>query len=176
MPGRYSTRRRSRNSYPRSIVTSIKNTHLAAFGVTDVQSAVNLSKAVANPANTTTNDVSFGCLIKAIYLTIDMCGLAATGVLNTMDIYIMKNPGNNLTPPSPLSVGSSNEKKFVFRQWRYMAMRNQDGNPPYHWEGWIKIPPRYQRQGVDDIIEINVVTSATGAGHCSISAIYKWYR
>jgi len=87
----------------------------------------------------------------------------------------MKNPGANLTMPSPIGQGNSNEKKFVFKTWRYMAMRNQDGNPPYHWEGWVKIPKRYQRMGTDDLIEIGIITNAAGSGHASVQAIYKWY-
>ena len=56
--------------------------------------------------------------------------------------------------------------------WYAMTMRNQDGNPPYHWEGWLKIPKRYQRMGTDDIWQMVVGVSA-GTGHHSVNAIYK---
>ncbi len=56
-----------------------------------------------------------------------------------------------------------------------MTMRNQDGNPPYHWEGWIKVPKRYQRMGTDDILQLIYATDA-GVGHWAGEAIYKWYR
>ncbi len=89
-------------------------------------------------------------------------------------VYLLKNPGANLTPPGVFAVGTSNEKKFVIKQWTYMAMRNQDGNPPYHWEGWIKIPKRYQRMGTDDIWQIvSGINSETG--HMYLNAIYKEY-
>ncbi len=93
-----------------------------------------------------------------------------------MDLYLMKNPGDNLTPPSPISVGSSNEKKFVFKQWRFMVMRNQDGNTPFHWEGWIRIPKRYQRMGTDDTFHFADVVTSGVTGHLSGLFIYKWYR
>ncbi len=86
----------------------------------------------------------------------------------------MKNPGNNLTPPGVGSVGTSNEKKFVFKSWSQMTMRNQDGNPPYHWEGWVKVPKRYQRMGTDDVFQIAYGTT-TAAGHIFANFIYKEY-
>ncbi len=134
------------------------------------------AKAVNAPVSTVATDVSQGCVIKAVYCIIDVCGLAATGVLNIADFFIMKNPGDNLTVPSPLSVGTSNEKKFVFKQWRFMIMRSQDGNMPFHWEGWLKIPKRYQRMGTDDTMLLAFTCSSGVTGHISSQFIYKWYR
>ncbi len=87
----------------------------------------------------------------------------------------MKNPGANLTPPGPFTTGSSNEKKFIFKEWNAMTMRNQDGNPPYHWEGWVKIPKLYQRMGADDTIVLSVITDVA-AGHRSYKFIYKYFE
>ncbi len=169
-------RKRSRRNYPRSIITSIKNVHNAQFGIVPTLTTNIFAKAVTAPSPTVANDVSHGCIIKAIWAVIDLCGLGGTGVLNVIDAYLMKNPGNNLTPPLPISQGTSNEKKFIIKTWRFQAMRNQDGNPPYHWEGWIKIPKRYQRMGTDDTWSFNVACTAALTGHCSIQALYKWYR
>ncbi len=166
-----------RRSYgPRPIITSIKNVVNFAIGTTGSLATLGIAKAVTAPSPTVSSDVSHGCLIKAIHVTIDGCGLGGTGVLNNMDIYIIKNPGDNLTNPAPIAVGTSNEKKFVFRQWRFMIMRNQDGNVPFHWEGWLKIPRRYHRMGTDDRIDIVVANTASLTGHFSCQFIYKWYR
>ncbi len=135
-----------------------------------------IAKAVNTPLSTVKNDVSNGCLIKAVYASIDVCGLGGTGVLNIADFYIAKNPGANLTMPNPGSVGTSNEKKFVFRQFRFMIMRNQDGNMPFHWEGWIKIPKIYQRMGTDDLLVCELQCSSGVTGHFASQFIYKWYR
>ena len=174
MPRRYFTRRR--NFGPRPVINSIKNQMNGAAGSTGTTQSFIIAKAVTSPSPTVANDVSHGCLIKAIYLTINGCGLGGTGVINDMGIYIMKNPGANLSPPAALSVGTSNEKKFVFRQWRFMIMRNQDGNNPFHWEGWIKIPKIYTRMGTDDTFLINFQNTSGVTGHFSFEAIYKWYR
>ncbi len=165
---------RRRSFGPRPVINSIKNYHTATDSTgTTTQNRV-FAKAVNTPLSTNNADVAQGSIIKAVYFTVDVCGLAATGVLQITDMYIMKNPGNNLTPPAPVSYGASNEKKFIFKTWRAMTMRNQDGNVPYHWEGWLKIPKRYQRMGTDDVFQI-VYTTSTAAGHISLSALYKWY-
>ncbi len=172
MPVRYSGRRRG-SSLGR-IVNSIKNVVDASFTFDNTTKNSILAKAVVAPSNTVTTDVSHGCVIKAIWISLDMCGLAASGVLQKTVAYLFKNPGNNLTPPGPLAVGSSNEKKFVIRMWSHMTMRNQDGNPPYHWEGWIRIPKRYQRMGTDDVWQL-VCGADAGTGHFYYNLIYKWY-
>ncbi len=166
-------RRASYARGPRPIVNSRTNRVYAegSSGTTIVPT--NIAIAVDNPVLATSTDVAFGCVIKAVWMSIDVCGLASTGVLQTHSFYLMKNPGNNLTPPNPRTEGSSNEKKFIFKTWNAMTMRNQDGNTPYHWEGWIRIPRKYQRMGADDVIELNTIAT-TGAGHISIMAIYKW--
>ncbi len=161
---------------PRPVINSIKNAPNKAGGTSGTLTQFLIAKAVTTPSPTVTNDVSHGCLIKAVYLIINGCGLGGTGVLNNMFFYLWKNPGANLTRPDPVSVGGSNEKKFVFRQWLFMIMRNQDGNVPFHWEGWLKIPKRYQRMGTDDVIEVVYANTAGVTGHISFQAIYKWYR
>ncbi len=144
------------------------------FSVTTSNLERIIAKAVTAPSNTITSDCHRGGTIKAIWLSLDFCGLAATGVLQNISCYLIKNPGANLTPPGTFAVGSSNEKKFVFKQWSAMTMRNQDGNPPYHWEGWVKIPKRYQRMGTDDTIVL-VIGANAATGHGFFNAIYKEY-
>ncbi len=170
---------RRRGSFRRRmapIITSIKNQVPAAIGTTGTQTNIVVAKAVTSPSPTVNSDVSHGCIIKAIWLTINGCGLGGTGVLNNMNLYLMKNPGDNLSPPSPVAWGTSNEKKFIIHSWQFMIMRNQDGNVPFHWEGWIKIPKRYQRMGTDDVWNLVVVNTAALTGHFSMESIYKWYR
>jgi len=120
-------------------------------------------------------DVERGCTVNNVWISLDFCGLAATGVLQSTTVYLMKNPGTNLTPPAPRTEGTSNEKKFIFKTWNQMTMRNQDGNPPYHWEGWVKIPKQYRRFGSNDQL-VMVAATTTAAGHLSVLALYKWYK
>ncbi len=173
MPGNYRMARR-RYRGPKPVVNSIKNVVYieGSTGVTLVSSVLATAKDAPITANKT--EVLRGCIIKAFWLSVDVCGLAGTGVLQSTAFYVIKNPGNNLTLPTPTTEGSSNEKKYIFKSWNAMTMRNQDGNVPYHWEGWIKIPKRYQRFGTDDRLQISFATT-TAAGHSSLQCIYKWY-
>ncbi len=147
----------------------------AGGGVSSTQTQVEIAKAFDSPVTANPTEVQRGCIIKAFYLTLDVCGLGGTGVLNIADFYIIKNPDGNLTEPPAGAVGQTNEKKFIFKTWRAMIMRNQDGNVPYHWEGWIKVPKRYQRMGTDDELNFNIVCTSAVTGHFSLMSIYKWY-
>ncbi len=158
------------------IINSIKNIVTGQQGLTSTISSVIIAKAVDTPLSASTEEeVSQGCVIKNVHVNFDVCGLGGTNVLVRTGLYIMKNPGNNLTAPGVFVAGTSNEKKFIFRQWQFMTMLNSDGNPPNHVEGWLKIPRRYQRMGIDDELSLEVATSSL-TGHLTYQFIYKWYR
>ncbi len=172
-------RRRASYSRQRAMslrpVNSMKNVVEIAGSTGTTKLSTVLVKAVDSATNAVSTDVERGCSVKAIHLSFDVCGLAGTGVRQITNLFLIKNPGNNLVIPGPFTVGTSNEKKFVFKQWSFQTMRNQDGNPPFHFEDWIKIPRRYQRMGSDDFIYF-VVETDTAAGHISGQCIYKWYK
>ena len=169
------TRRFSRRALSLRPVNSIKNYVAVNGSLTGTLAESDLVVAQDDPQTSVTTDVRRGCAVKAIYLIVDVCGLAGTGVLNVADFYLWKNPGNNLTPPGVLVWSGSNEKKFIFKTWSFMIMRNQDGNMPFHWEGWIPIPKIYQRMGTDDTISLVSACTAAVTGHISIRCLYKWY-
>ncbi len=158
----------------RPIVDSLKNVVdlFNSTGTTQTNNAIAIAQD--NPTTAVAVDCKRGCLIKAIWISFDVCGLAASGVLQRTALFLMKNQGNNISPPGALVVGTSNEKNLIIRQWQFMTMRNQDGNPPNHWEGWIRIPKRFQRMGTDDRWNFSAVVDAA-AGHLSAQIIYKWY-
>ena len=157
-------------------VNSIKNVIGFSGGLTSSNTESIIAKAVDNPASASAGEeVSHGSSIKAIWLVLDVCGLGGTGVINVFEGYLIKDPGANLSLPAPTSVGTSNEKKFVIKQWFGMIMRNQDGNAPLHWESWLKLPRRYQRMGTDDNWTIVMRCTAGVTAHFSLQAIYKWY-
>ncbi len=156
-------------------INSVKNIRQTVGGLSGTAVFVELARAVDSPVLAQSTQVQRGCIIKAVYLSFDVCGLGGTGVLNTADLYLAKNPGDNLTLPDPDATGISDNKKFIFKTWRIMIMRNQDGNVPVHFEGWLKIPKRYQRFGSDDTLIFAVQCTATITGHFSAQAIYKWY-
>ncbi len=158
------------------LVTINSEKHVVDFteALTTTQDVSLIAKAVTAPSNTVDTDCRRGGHIKAIWVSLDICGTGTTLVNNKIMVYLIKNPGDNLTEPNVFAVGTSNEKKFVIKMWAFMAMRNSDGNPPYHWEGWIKVPKRYQRMGTDDTWQM--VSGITGeTGHLFCNCIYKEY-
>ncbi len=155
-------------------VNSMKNQVNDQFGLTTTQQAFILANAVDSATLAVDRDVERGSKISSLYLTINCEGTGGSGVVNVIDIYLIKNPGNNLTLPGAKVWGTSNEKKFIFKTWRFLLPRVQDGNFGIHWEGWIKIPRIYQRMGSNDNIAIAYDTDV--AANACHSAIYKWYK
>ncbi len=167
-------RRGSSRKFQMLTVNSEKHIVDSVVATTSTNNVQIIAKAVTAPSNTIDTDCHRGGVIKAIWISLDFCGLGASGLNRPSSVYLMKNPGNNLTPPGAFAVGTSNEKKFVIRMWSQMTMRNQEGNPPYHWEGWVKIPKRYQRMGTDDVWNlVFAISSETGHGYYNV--IYKEY-
>ncbi len=169
----YQQRRRS----SLQVIDSIKNipnafTALAA----DTTVTVGLAIAKDTPVTTGTTEVKRGSKIFRIWLEfwISATEVQATAITNGVDLYIIKNPGANLTVPTPSTVGSSNEKKFVFKTWKGLTGTRTEGFPAYSWKGWIKIPKIYQRMGTDDRIDIVARTTAADGILC-LNAVYKWF-
>ncbi len=158
-----------------NLIHSEKNSVGFLEGIT---AATNLIRTIAisvNAAdNTVQNQVTRDCKIFKVWLEFWVYGLSASETNDLFDAYIMKNPGNNLTPPNPGTIGTSNEKKFVFKEWRGLLARKDAGGTPYQWKGWVKIPKVYQRMGTDDVLQF-VVRSPTTGNICQ-KFIYKWFK
>ncbi len=175
---------RQRGSYgkPRqrlgNIVDSNKNvvSFFDAF-TTGVNNIRDIAEAQDSATLAVADDVERGCIIKAIWMELWIWSttIVADGVTSGFDAYIMKNPGNNLTPPLPGTTGTSNEKKFIFKTWKGLTSTRSQGAPPYSWKGWIKIPKRYQRMGANDKILLNFTATGANALACQ-NYIYKWYK
>ncbi len=160
---------------PRPVINSIKNETNTVQGVV---AATNLEIIIAqakdNPVTSTPTDVQRGCLIKAISIEFWYYGLSSGNTNDIIDIYLIKNPGNNLVNPNPGTVGTSNEKKFVIREWKGLAGTKTTGGYPYEQRPrWFRIPKRYQRMGTDDVWFL-VARSPTTGNLCA-KFIYKWY-
>ncbi len=160
----------------RPVINSMKNTLVITGALSGTQVNKTIAKAVNSPSSASApEECVHGSIIKSIWVALDVCGTGTLEVANNADIYLMKNPGASLTPPSPIAVGTSNEKKFVIKQWHAMIMSTGEGNAPIHWEGWLKIPKRYWRMGTDDLWQIVSIGTSGNTGLFSIQAIYKWY-
>ncbi len=160
----------------RPVINSMKNTLTITGALSGTQVNKTIAKAVNSPSSASApEECVHGSIIKSIWISLDACGTGVLEVANNFNAYLMKNPGASLTPPAPISVGTSNEKKFVIKQWHAMIMSTGEGNAPVHWEGWLKIPRRYHRMGTDDVWQLVMQSTASNTGLFSCQIIYKWY-
>ncbi len=171
---RHFRRQSSRRGFGLRPVNSIKNIAYVETSITSTIRQDTLVKALANPASTNVTEVENGCSVKNIWISFDICGTGTSGTNNVFAAYMIKNPGANIVSPNPKTEGGSNEKKFIFKEWSAMVMSTADGNVPYHWEGWVKVPRQYQRMGTDD--QIRFVCLITSTGHLALQTLYKWYK
>ncbi len=169
--------RRRFHSGPRPTINSEKNiVNLTLAGTGGTQVIANLALAVDSADNTVVTQVTRRCKIFKLWVEIwaSATALVAEGVTTTFDAYIIKNPGANLTNPGATVVGSSNEKKFVFKQWKGLVGSRKEGFPAYSWKGWIKVPKVYQRMGTDDVLQLVFLFAGVNGLLCG-NIIYKWY-
>ncbi len=159
----------------RPVINSIKNVVEAIdaqpAGATSIRD-IAIASDVHNTASATS--VVNGCQIKAIWIEFWYYGTSASNTNDIIDVYLFKNPGNNLVGPNPGTTGTSNEKKFIIREWRGLAGEKAQGGTPYQQFGrWFKIPKRYHRMGTDDRWQL-IFRSPTTGNMCT-KFIYKFY-
>ncbi len=180
MPGRYSMGRRFsrfRSKGLGQIIDSNKNIvpNVTAL-VAGTRSGITIAVAKDAPVGTAATEVKRGCALKAIWCEfwVSLSAEPAVGLTTIVDIYIWKNTGTNLTPPDPGTVGTSNEKRWVLKNWKGITGARTQGYPGYSWKGWIKIPRGFQRMAQDDVWQLQCLATGTNALICT-NFVYKWY-
>ncbi len=169
---------RGRNRGFRPVIDSNKNV-VSSFTAlpSGTKTSVSIADAQDSATLAVTQDVERGCSIRAIWVEfwITATATAVDGVTNGVDLYLFKNPGQNLTSPIPGTVGSSNEKKHIFKIWKGIIGARSQGFQPYSWKGWIKVPKSYQRMGANDRWQMIIQTTGVAGLFCS-NFVYKWYK
>ncbi len=166
-----------RRRTPRTIINSEKNiVNNITAGTAGTQATLNVALSVSSADNTSVTEVTRRSKIFKIWVELWASASATTaeGVSTVFDAYLVKNVGSNLTLPGAQVVGSSNEKRFVFKQWKGLVASRKEGFPAYSWRGWIKVPKVYQRMATDDVIQIAFLFTGTNGLLCT-NIIYKWY-
>jgi len=139
---------------------------------------VNTSKglvlAVDAPVIANTTEVVTGSKVNAIYLKVEAYATTA-GALANLYMIIMKNPGTNLTAPSPAAVGTNDNKKYIIHQEMVMLEQKVNGNPRTLFNGVIVIPRGYRRFGPNDSLNIIVRAPGVNVNVCA-QCHYKEFR
>ncbi len=116
-----------------------------------------------------------GSKVSAIYLRVEALHSSGAGRSN-MYLAVFKNPGANLGIPFPNAVGGNDNKKYVIHQ--EMIMLNGDagnGQPRVLFNGVVKIPKGYQRNGPNDKLQVILLTPTVLGDFC-LQCHYKEFR
>ncbi len=140
-------------------------------------SVIDLIETKDAPVIGNTNEVETGSKTNGIYLRVEILHSSGAGRSNAY-LMIFKNPGGNLSSARPLpeAVGGNDAKKYVIHQ--EMIMMNGDagnGQPRTLFNGVIKIPRGYIRNGPGDLLQC-VLSTPTVAGDFCLQSHYKEFR
>ncbi len=133
------------------------------------------------PVIANTNEVETGSKVYGIYCHVEAYATNDSALAN-LYMAVMKNPGSALTLPDPNVVGASVLKKYFIHQEMVMLQKNQEvgaaelgGNPRTVFNGVVKIPKGYARNGPNDAIQIRFLTPGVTADVC-VQCHYKEFR
>ncbi len=166
-------RNRSRNNLrPVNRIKHVTDTQAgSALGVT---TAIDLIKAVDNPALGTANEVAIGCTINGIFISLEVYA-TTSGALSNVYMTLSKNPGGNLTFNAPNNIGISDNKKYTIHQEMIMLQKVTNSNPRTLFKGVVVIPRGYRRFGPDDRLTMQLLAPGVNVDFC-MQSHYKEFR
>ncbi len=165
--------RRSRNSLrPISRIKHVIDSQSAftagtAFGV-------NLIKAVDSPVLANTSEVETGSTVNGIYLKVEAYA-TSTAALANFYLIIYKNPGGNITAPTPNTVGANDNKRYVIHQEMVMFQDVANSNPRTIFNGVIVIPKGMRRFAPNDLLEAQMLAPGVNGDVC-LQCHYKEFH
>ncbi len=130
--------------------------------------------AVETPALAATEEVAIGSTVNALYLKIEVNATSSAALANVY-FLIMKSPGGSITTPAANTVGSNDDKRFVFHQEMVMMQQVTNSNPRTLFNGVIVVPKGYRRMGPNDRITLAVLAPGVNLNVC-IQCHYKEFR
>ncbi len=156
---------RFRSSMAIRPVNRIKHVVDAEGTVDDTPNVVvDLIETKDAPVLANTNECETGSKVNAIYLKLEALHASGTGRPNFYMI-VRKSPSNLLAvgTQNPKLIGSSQQKKYVIHQEMIMGSGDAgNGLPRVVFNGVIKIPKGYARNGPLDRLQLVMVTGNAG--------------
>ncbi len=134
----------------------------------------NLILSVDSPTTANVTDVELGSTVNSIYLKVEINATSSAALSNAY-MYIMKNPGGNLSTVNGNVIGASDIKKYVIHQEMVMMQQVTNSNPRTLFVGIIRIPRGYKRFGVNDSLIISIFSPGVNINFC-VQCIYKSYK
>ncbi len=133
-----------------------------------------LVTAKDSPVLTGTDQVQTGSTVSAIYLNVQVTPTTQAALPNVY-MVLYKNPGGTISNLSPNAIGVSDEKRFVIHQEMRMLSGSGDAVPTTLYNGVIKIPRSYKRNGYNDLLVLRVLAPGVNIDYC-VQCIYKEVR
>ncbi len=128
------------------------------------------------PTLADTNGVETASKVNAIYLKVEVTRTGTTSdVLANVYFSLGKNPGGNLALPEANVVGASDNKKYIIHQEMIMLQGFNASNPRTLFNGVIKIPKGYRRNGPNDQLTLRLLTPGVNINVC-LQCHYKEFR
>ncbi len=153
------------------IVDVVGTTTLTLINAIDVVSAVDA------PIFTTSNLVHVGSVIKWIYLRVEATVSASHTLRPNFYMAVFKSPAGDITISNINTSGVTEERKFIIHQeMRMMGSTGSATFPRTIFAGVIRIPPKYQRFGINDELRValqNGPGETTGETDWCMQCIYK---
>ncbi len=142
-----------------------------------VANVLNVITVVDAPVLANTSEVVTGSKVHGFYLKVVVASNQVTeaGAIPNVYMAVMKNPGNELTNVVANAVGANDLKKYVIHQEMVMLENQVSGIPTTLFNGVIKIPKGYARNGPGDRLKVIVLCPAIDISLC-FQAHYKEFR
>ncbi len=145
------------------------------------QSITDVIKAIDNPANSVSNECATASKVYSIYLRVEVIGKDSAGGVDNIYLYVYKNPANDLANPPVDSIGTNDKRKFVIHQEMMMLdfKGTTSGFPRTMFKGVIKIPKAYQRNGINDRLQVVIghrPAETTQLTEFCLQCIYQEFR
>ncbi len=146
-----------------------------AAGVANV---ISIAETVDTPTLADTNGVETGSKINGFYIRVEIASNEAIslGAIPNVYMFLLKNPGGNITLPAANAVGANDNKRFVIHQEMSMIEnKGQGSNARTLFNGVIVIPKGYRRNAPNDLWRLSILCPALDTAQC-IQVHYKEFR
>ncbi len=120
----------------------------------------------------TSASVPQGAVIKSFFWSVYVYTAADGTAAPLVDFFIMKDPGTELTVPTPGATGGNKNRRWILHEEKGLA-GNQSGTPMI-FKGVTIIPKKMQRCGRDDRWLFSLVSNGF-AGFFCLKVVYKFY-
>ncbi len=147
-------------------------------------STASVINTVDDPSRTVANNVTNGSRVNAIFLNVQVVMDTKGAGVNNIYMIVFKNPGTDMNAPDVDNVGTNDNRKWIIHQEMLMLSNEhvtatQFAVPRTLFKGVIRIPKSYQRNGIDDRLDILIGhrnAEATQQSDFCLQCIYKEFR